>query len=85
MVAGAPVLISNRVQIWDTIRETDSGWVVPCKMEAIAAALLSVVMLTMLVGPHVYVRTRLPRQPVALAARVAGQPEPQDADAPDDD
>ncbi|MGD1902052.1 MAG: hormogonium polysaccharide biosynthesis glycosyltransferase HpsP [Geitlerinemataceae cyanobacterium] len=39
MVAGAPVLISNRVQIWDTIRETDSGWVVPCKMEAIAAAL----------------------------------------------
>jgi len=39
MVAGVPVLISNRVQIWDAIRETESGWVVPCELESIAAAL----------------------------------------------
>lgn len=39
MVAGVPVLISDRVQIWDAIRETDSGWVVPCDTEAIVTAL----------------------------------------------
>lgn len=39
MVAGVPVLISDRVQIWDAIRDTDSGWVVPCDVTAITAAL----------------------------------------------
>lgn len=41
----------------------------------VAAAILSVVMLFMLVGPHVYVRTRLQRQLLALAER-AGVPVP---------
>lgn len=39
MVAGVPVMISDRVQIWDAIRDTDSGWVVPCEVSAIASAL----------------------------------------------
>lgn len=39
MVAGVPVMISDRVQIWDDIRDTESGWVVPCDITAIATAL----------------------------------------------
>jgi glycosyltransferase involved in cell wall biosynthesis len=39
MVAGVPVLISDRVQIWDAIRDTESGWVVTCEVSAIVTAI----------------------------------------------
>lgn len=53
----------------------------------IAAGIMTLVMLFMLVGPHVYVRTRLQQQLVALAERAgvaAHQQAPSDAPGPDD-
>jgi len=39
LVAGVPVLISDRVQIWDTIQAEGAGWVVPCATGAIVTAI----------------------------------------------
>ncbi|MGB6166374.1 MAG: hormogonium polysaccharide biosynthesis glycosyltransferase HpsP [Geitlerinemataceae cyanobacterium] len=39
MVAGVPVIISDRVQIADAVEESQSGWVASCDVEAVAAAL----------------------------------------------
>ncbi len=53
--------------------------------ETIAAAVMSIIMLFMLVGPHVYVRTRLQRQLVALAERAGMVPPRAPHDDPPDD
>lgn len=39
MAAKIPVVISDQVHIWPAIKESESGWVVPTKVEALAAAL----------------------------------------------
>ncbi len=39
MVAGIPVLISDRVQIWSDVQQSESGWVAQCSTDSIAAQL----------------------------------------------
>lgn len=39
MVAGVPVIISDRVQIADAVTESQSGWITQCQVEAVASAL----------------------------------------------
>jgi len=51
--------------------------------QTVAAALMSIVMLFMLVGPHVYVRTKLQRQILALAEQAGVVPHPHAELAPE--
>jgi glycosyltransferase involved in cell wall biosynthesis len=39
MVAGLPVVISDRVQIWQDVQQSEAGWVSPCDADALAASL----------------------------------------------
>ncbi|MBE9079118.1 glycosyltransferase, partial [Romeria aff. gracilis LEGE 07310] len=39
MAAGLPVVISDQVHIWPDIQRSSSGWVTPCEVEPLAAAL----------------------------------------------
>ncbi|MCC3598684.1 MULTISPECIES: hormogonium polysaccharide biosynthesis glycosyltransferase HpsP [unclassified Microcoleus] len=41
MAAGVPVIISDRVYIWDDIQQAEAGWVVPLEVGAIARAIES--------------------------------------------
>jgi glycosyltransferase involved in cell wall biosynthesis len=39
MLAGVPVVISDQVHIWNTIQQTDSGWICECTVESVTAQL----------------------------------------------
>jgi glycosyltransferase involved in cell wall biosynthesis len=44
MAAGTPVVISDRVYIWEDVRDAAAGWVAPCEVEALTFALRSPLM-----------------------------------------
>jgi glycosyltransferase involved in cell wall biosynthesis len=39
MVAGTPVVISDRVYIWQEVKGAEAGWVCPCEVEALTEVL----------------------------------------------
>jgi len=39
MLAGLPVLISDQVHIWDTIQQSESGWICECSVESLTQQL----------------------------------------------
>jgi glycosyltransferase involved in cell wall biosynthesis len=39
MLAGLPVVISNQVHIWETIQQTESGWICDCDTASLTAPL----------------------------------------------
>jgi glycosyltransferase involved in cell wall biosynthesis len=39
MLAGLPVVISNQVHIWETIQQTESGWICDCDISSLTAQL----------------------------------------------
>lgn len=39
MLAGSPVVISNQVHIWDTIQQTESGWICECTVDSLTQQL----------------------------------------------
>lgn len=45
MLAGLPVLISDQVHIWDTIQQTDSGWICECNEASLIQQLKEALML----------------------------------------
>lgn len=43
MIAGKPVVISDQVYIWRDIQQSQAGWVTPCQVEPLTAALRSAI------------------------------------------
>lgn len=39
MVAGTPVVISDRVYIWEEVKSAEAGWVCPCEVDALTELL----------------------------------------------
>ena len=39
MLAGSPVVISDQVHIWDTIQQTESGWICECTVDSLTQQL----------------------------------------------